>query len=83
MTAILTWITSTTVGKAVLKWAGIAALVAAAYWRIYASGKSAAEAERVADELNASKERDRIDDKVRKMGDDDVRRELSSWVRND
>lgn len=81
LTSVVTWLTATSIGKAILKWTGIAAVLAAGYWRIYASGKAAAEAERVADELNARKERDRIDDKVRKMGDDDVRRELSRWVR--
>lgn len=83
LTAAFTWITSTTVGKAVIKWVGIAALVAAAYWRIYASGKAAAEAEKVADELNAMKDRSVLDDKVRKMPDPDLDRELSRWVRND
>lgn len=83
MTAVFAWVISTFVGKAALKWCGIAALVAAAFWRIYASGKADANAERVADEFNARKERDRIDDKVLKMGDDDVRRELSRWVRHD
>lgn len=83
MTAFLTWMTSTTFGHAVMKWAGIGALVAAGYWRIYASGKSAAEADRVADELNARNERVRIDYRVQKMGSSDLDRELSRWVRRD
>lgn len=78
---MIAWFLTTTVVRTLLKWTGIAALLAAGYWRIYASSKASASAERVADELNAMKERDRIDDKVRKMGDDDVRRELSRWVR--
>lgn len=81
LTSVFSWLTATSIGKAILRWTGIAALVAAGYWRIYASGKAAAQSEHVADELNALKERNRIDDKVLKMGDDDVRRELSRWVR--
>lgn len=83
LTAAITWFTSSSVGKAIAKWSGIAALVAAAYWRVYASGKAAAKAEKVADELNAMKDRDRIGDKVLKMDDSDLDRELSRWVRDD
>ncbi|AMD60888.1 hypothetical protein AWN88_22485 [Agrobacterium tumefaciens] len=79
---MIAWFVTTTVGKALLKWTGIAAIVAAGYWRIYASGKAAAEAERVADELNARKDKDHLDDNVRKMDDTALDRELSRWVRD-
>lgn len=76
------WLLSTTVGRTLLKWGGIAALRAAGYWRIYASGKSAAAAERIAEDLNALKDKERLDDKVRKMDNADLDRELSRWVRD-
>lgn len=82
MTALVAWITSSSIGKAVLKWTGIAALVAAGYWRIHASGKAAAEAERVVENLNAMKDRDALNDKVRKMDDAVLDAELARWVRD-
>lgn len=83
MTAVVAWLTSTSIGKTLLKWTGIAAIVAAGYLRIYASGKAAAEADRVADELNALKEKERIHDRVQKMGSSELDRELARWVRHD
>ena len=79
---MIAWFATTTVGKTLLKCTGIAALMAVGYWRIYASGKAAAKAERVADELNARKAKDRLDDNVRKMDDTALDRELSRWVRD-
>lgn len=79
---MIAWLLGTTVGRTLLKWTGIAALLAAGYWRIYANGKASASAERVSDELNAMKERDRIDDKVRKMDGGALDRELARWVRD-
>lgn len=80
---MIAWFLATSVGKTLLKWSGIAAFVATAYWRIYASGKAAAEAERVADKLNALKEKERVHDRVQKMGGSDLDRELARWVRHD
>jgi hypothetical protein len=54
----------------------------AGYWRIYASGKSAAEAERVAEDLNALRDKERLNDKIRKMDSSDLDGELSRWVRD-
>ncbi|MQV12186.1 hypothetical protein GHL01_00305 [Sinorhizobium meliloti] len=79
---MITWFLASTVGKTVLKWSGIAALLATAYWRIYASGKAAAEAERVTDDLNAIKDKEHLNDKVRKMDSSGLDRELSRWVRD-
>jgi hypothetical protein len=83
MTTVVAWLTSTSIGNTLLKWTGIAAIVAAGYWRIYASGKAAAEADRVADELNALKEKERVHARVQKMGSSDLDRELARWVRHD
>lgn len=79
---MMTWFLTTTVGKTLLKWSAVATLVAAAYWRVYASGKAAAEAERVADDLNALKDKERLNDNIRKMDDAALDRELSRWVRH-
>jgi len=79
---MMTWFLTTTIGKTLLKWIGVAALVAAAYWRVYASGKAAAEAERVADDLNALRDKERLNDNIRKMDDAALDRELSRWVRD-
>lgn len=79
---MIAWLLGTTVGKTLLKWTGIAALLAAGYWRIYANGKAAATAERVADDLNAMKDKERLDDRVHKMDDADLDRELARWVRD-
>lgn len=81
LTPAITWIVSK-VGSPLAKWTTVAALVAAGYWRIYASGKAAAEAERVADDLNALKDKERINDSIRKMDDAALDRELSRWVRD-
>lgn len=81
LTSAITWIVAK-IGSPLAKWATVAAIVAAGYWRIYASGKAAAAAERVADELNARKYKDRLDDNVRKMDDATLDRELSRWVRD-
>ncbi|WP_313194892.1 hypothetical protein [Shinella zoogloeoides] len=79
---MMTWFLTTTIGKTLLKWSAVAALVAAAYWRVYASGKAAAEAERVADDLNALRDKERLNDNIRKMDDAALDRELSRWVRD-
>lgn len=81
LTTIITWIVGK-IGNPLAKWATVAAIVAAGYWRIYASGKATAEAERIADELNARKDKDHLDDNVRKMDDTALDRELSRWVRD-
>lgn len=81
LTSAITWIVGK-IGSPLVKWATVAAIVAAGYWRIYASGKAAAEADRVADELNARKYKDRLDDNIRKMDDAALDRELSRWVRD-
>ncbi len=81
LTSAITWIVSK-IGSPFAKWTTVAAIVAAGYWRIYASGKAAAEAERVADDLNALKDKERLNDNVRKMDDSALDRELSRWVRD-
>lgn len=48
----------------------------------YASGKAAAEAERIAQESLARKKVDERDEKVSSMDDDRVRAELDRWVRH-
>ncbi len=82
MTAILGWFTATTVGKALLKWGTVAALLVAGYWRIYASAKADVEAKRIADDLNALRKKEDLNDKVRKMDSADLDRELARWVRD-
>jgi hypothetical protein len=68
-------------GRAMLKWVGIAALLAAGYWRLYTSAKADVEAKRVAEDLNALKDKEALNGKFRKVGDADLDRELARWVR--
>lgn len=82
MTAILTWFTATSVGKTILKWSGIAALLMAGYWRLYASAKADVEAKRVAEDLHKLREKEDLNDKVGKMDSAAVDRELARWVRD-
>lgn len=78
----LTWLTSS-IGKTVMKWASFAAVAVAVYWKIYADGQASERAKQVAKQMDAVRERERIQDAVQTMPDTDVRRELSRWVRHD
>ncbi len=82
LTAAITWLSSS-IGKAVAKWASFVAIAVAISWRIYAAGGAAERAKQVADRLDAVRDRERIQDEVSKLPDADVRDELSRWVRND
>lgn len=82
MTAVIAWLTSTSVGKAILKWGGITALLVAGYWRLYASAKADVEAKRVAEDLQKLREKETLNETVRKMDSSAVDRELARWVRD-
>jgi uncharacterized membrane protein YvbJ len=82
MLTVLTWFT-TSIGKTVAKWASIVAVAVAVYWKIYADGQAAARAAQLAKDAVAAKDREKIDDHVRKMDDTAVRDELARWVRHD
>jgi hypothetical protein len=82
LTAVSTWLTSG-IGKTVAKWVSFVGVAAAVYWKIYADGQAAERARQVALDINARKDRETIDDKVRKMDGTTVDAELSRWVRND
>jgi len=82
LVAVFTWFTSS-IGKTVAKWASFVAVAAAVYWKIYADGQAVERARRVALDINARKDRETIDDKVRKLDSNAVDAELSRWVRND
>lgn len=79
---MLSWLTSS-IGKLVAKWGAVLAAVGLAHWRIRESGRAAERAERATETLKAAADRERIHDQVSKLPDDDVRRELSRWVRHD
>ncbi len=79
---ILTWLTSS-IGQVVAKWGAIAAAGGLAYWRIRESDRATERAERAKETLAASAEREKINDQVSKLPDDDVRDELARWVRHD
>lgn len=82
LTTIITWFTSS-IGKAVAKWASFVTVAVAVYWKIYADGQAAERAKQVAERIAAVRERERIQDEVSKLPDDRVRDELRQWVRND
>jgi hypothetical protein len=79
---MLTWLSSS-IGKTVAKWASFVAVAVAVYWKIYADGQAAERAKQVAERMDAAREREKINDAISKAADDDVRRELSRWVRHD
>ncbi len=78
----ITWLASS-IGKTLSKWASFVAVAVAVYWKIYADGQAAERAKQVAERMDAAREREKINDAVSKVADDDVRRELSRWVRHD
>ncbi|MBB4102413.1 hypothetical protein [Allorhizobium borbori] len=82
MTALLAWFTATSIGKTLLKWSGIAALLVAGYWRLYASAKADVEAKHVAEDLQKLREKEDLNETVRKMDGASVDRELARWVRD-
>ncbi len=82
LTTLLTWFTSS-IGKTLAKWASLAAVAVAVYWRIYASGEAAERAKQVANNMNAQREREKLNDQISKLPDAVVRDELRKWVRHD
>jgi hypothetical protein len=73
---VLTWLT-TSIGETVAKWASIVAVAVAVYWKIYADGQAAERARQLARDASAAKDRDNIDEHVRKMDGTAVRDELA------
>src|SRR5690606_12872577 len=63
MTAFLAWAFSG-VGRTVLKWAGLAAVMLGFLWKVYDAGKDSARTEQQERDLEALRERNIIDDKV-------------------
>lgn len=82
MITLLSWLTSS-IGKTLMKWASFATVAVAVYWKIYADGQAAERAKQVAKQMDALRERERIQDGISQMPDADVRRELRDWVRFD
>ncbi len=78
---VLTWLSSS-VGKFVAKWSAILAAAGVIYWKIQESGRAKERAKRAQETLKATQKRKEIDDEVNKMSDDDVKSELSRWVRD-
>ncbi|TBA24710.1 hypothetical protein [Rhizobium ruizarguesonis] len=82
LTAVLAWLSSS-VGKTVAKWSVAVATVAAIYWRIYESGRSAEKAAEAQRDAETITKRKTIDEAVDRMPDADVRDLLRRWVRHD
>lgn len=82
MTALWTWIITSSAGRKVAQWAAIAAFALAAIWRIYDAGKDAERGKQAEQSLEALRERNTINDEVAKTPDVALRDELSRWVRD-
>lgn len=79
--SVLAWFWTAT-GRAVAKWAGIAAVVLAVLWKARESGRDAERVKKQERDLEALRERNTIDDEVAKTPDGRIRDELARWVRD-
>ncbi|GGE36437.1 hypothetical protein GCM10007276_12430 [Agaricicola taiwanensis] len=80
MTAIIAWLTGSTVGRYVASGLLIAAVVAVAVWRIFAAGKNAEAAKQIQQSLENLRTRVKTDDEISRLSPDQRRERLRGWV---
>lgn len=78
--AVITWLATSKVGRALAAGLGIAAAIGLAVAKVFSAGKAAEQAKQQRQSLDNLRERAKKNDEIRTLTGDDLRERLNRWV---